>query len=409
MIKIVRSIFNVYLSGFSGVTKSCINAILVGLINSIVNGITGFLTIYLVNNLHLSVFKAGWIVAAYSAGRVAGGMSVSKISEFFDDNLIGSLSLFIRAIIFFILIKVSAFYALIGLLFVFGFTNYCFKITNSALILSLSHGDHAIRHRLINMMYTTTEIALGISAVLISVLAKYNFQLIFFLSAIILIISTLYYFICCKQNKIIFNVKNSMIQSDDDNYNTSNHNFFYMATSLFFIGLVFSQFTSTYPLYVNQLFPLTGIKLVGALFAFNSLIIIFFQIPINHFLEKTNKMYLIGISGFLIGFAMWILNFSDLLAMFIFSCVVMSLGEISFFTSTQLYFYDKGLNKTKSLANYQVITSMSAIMGPIIGSAIYEYYGGPVIWNICGVIAVTNMLFFIYLESKKLIVKQADV
>jgi MFS family permease len=87
--------------------------------------------------------------------------------------------------------------------------------------------------------------------------------------------------------------------------------------------------------------------------------------------------------------------------MAIFSCIIYTMGEIIFFSVSQLVCYENGLQNKKgtSLGLYRMVYASSRVLGPTIGGFVYSLFGASVIWTASGVIGVMCLLGCLYFKN----------
>jgi len=163
---------------------------------------------------------------------------------------------------------------------------------------------------------------------------------------------------------------------------------------VFLVGLIVSQISTTYSVYIQQLFPNFGMKAVGILFVLNPFLIVLLQTPLIMQFDNINKILLIGIGALLAGVGMFILIFSNNFITAIFACIVYTIGEMFFFPSAQLVCYNQGSSKRKgqSLGIFKSVYAISVVVGPAFGGIIYNHFGGNDVWYICGLIGLICFL-----------------
>jgi predicted MFS family arabinose efflux permease len=154
---------------------------------------------------------------------------------------------------------------------------------------------------------------------------------------------------------------------------------------VFLIGLIFSQLRISYPLYLHEYYHLDSNQF-GKIFLINTIIIVLFQAFILDLFAKFNYLLLTGLGSFLIGFGMFLLPFGFGLKYAIFTCLFWTLGEMLFFSTSQILAYNKASQKTKgkSLGTYQMVYASSNILGPACGGYVYHHYTGNMVWYLCG-------------------------
>jgi predicted MFS family arabinose efflux permease len=392
------SIIKAYFSSYSGLPKLCWQGIILGFIEATLSGVCFFLSLYFVDDLHFSVAVAGVMISFYGLGRTIGGLLGGKLSDRISPGLVSIASLVIQAAAFLILIKLKTIYALMLNLFVLGVATYGFITSNNVWVLNHCKDQESIKLKTLSMLHAASNLGVGLSALLVSLLSRYGFSTIFLLSSVLLFVSAIYLVILEKSNQAASSqlhaenkIKSANTQTESRDVVEDKKVVWLVLGCLFSIGLIIAQLGTTYSIYLHDAFPTLGINGVSFLFALNSILIVIFQTPLVNFFSNYNKVFMVGMGAFLMGFGMFMLSFSFVFAMAILACVIYTIGEMLFFSMAQLVCYQKGGEKKKghSLGMFRMIFAMSTFVGPTAGSFIYQHLGGNFVWLLCGVIGVT--------------------
>lgn len=395
-----------YLRSYQGLPMTCWRGIILSLIESCLMGVFYFLSLYFVNDLHLDIATAGKIVSFYGLGSIAGGYLGGKLSDKISPGTTVAYSLLLQAIGYLLLIKIKTPYLLMVNLFLIGTASYSFITSNYTWVLSQCQEMELQRLKAINLLSTASNLGFGISAIVISLIAQYGFLDLFAISGLIIALLAAYLILNArKQDKL--NAIKSINKNSSEQDNTlplkkNNKTILLLTLScVLIVGAVVSQLNSTYPIYINSTFPKLGIYSVGILFTVNSLLVVLFENPIGQWVGNYNKIFLIGISSFFIGFGMLMLSFSSIFFLAILSCIIYTLGEIVFFCIAQFICYQNANpnKKGSSLGLYRMVYATSRILGPACGGYIYFHLGGNMVWYVCGVIGVMSLIVCNYYKK----------
>lgn len=385
-----------YAINYAGLPKNCWQGITLASINAVSIGVCFFLSIYFVNERHFNIAIAGFLISFYGMGTVAGGIIGGKLSDKFLPKTVSIVCLLIQGAAFISLLHIKSIESLIVNLFILGVASYAFKTSNNVRILNHCSEKSEIKLRVIGMMHIGSNLGLGLSGILIGILSQYGFHNIFYLSGILIFISAIFIFFQQEERTIYTYVKEP---EKNNNIQKSNHKLVLLVLiCLFSIGMIIAQLSTTYPIYVEDAFPQLGVKAVSILFVLDTVLIVLFQAPITNYLSQYNKMLVVGIGAFLMGFGMLILSFSSVFSLALLSCGIWTLGEILFMSTAQLVCYENGGNKKKGqrLGMFQSTYALSCVAGPIAGSYIYKSMGGDILWYISAVIGLLCLFACFY-------------
>lgn len=387
-----------YLQSFRGVPSVAWQGIFVNLVQSIFVGIIYFLTLYFVNYLHFTVFQSGLIISCYGAGTIIGALLGGKLSDRFPPRIISGIALFVESICYLALIKNQHLYFLMLNLFIIGISAYSFTTANTLWVLSKCQRDENLRLQALNILNVASNLGLGLSAIIISFIVFNNFIYLFILASSILFSMTIYIFNIEKNNPLQNMTENKKLLFAPSDF-FQDKVLIYVFLSLFAMGIIIAQTNSTYAIFLTKIFPEMGIKSFSILFIINTIMVVLFQTVLVEALSKINKMFLLGASVFLLGASMLILQYSFCFFIAIFSVVVMTIGEILFFSISQFICYEKSAKdkKGQNLGIYRMTYALSRVAGPFLGGFIFQQYGSAQLWYFCfglGVVFAIPAVFY---------------
>lgn len=365
------------------------------------SGIFYFLSFYFVNELNFDIKTAGIFISCYGLGAIFGGFIGGYLSDAFSSNRVSSLALLVQALSFFLLIKLKTFQFILLNTFLLGCAAYAFITSNYVWILSVCEIEKVSKSKAINLLSVISNLALGLSALLISVYSKHGFNSLFMISGIILLSLSL--FLYRQDEKDL--CRKSVIQYDPSSSNTDNpaftKNLYIVLACLFFVGVIISQMGTTYSLYIQSTFPDYGINGFSFLFFLNTSLVVLFQTPLGEFIANRNKFLMISMGSMLLAIGMFVLATANLFFLVIISCATYTLGEMIFFPVSQLACYESApqQRKGKYLGMYRMCFALSRVAGPLIGGMAYDFFGGVGVWYLCGLIGVFCCIPGIYYRN----------
>lgn len=380
-----------YFTSYSGLSYLCWQGIILSFIESTMIGVYYFFPLYFVSELHINIATAGVIISFYGMGTILGGFLGGKLSDKISPGTVSTAALFFQAIMLLCMVKLQSAHLLMLDLFLMGVASYSFITGNYLWVLSHCEGQEVKRLKAINILGVASNLGLGLSAMIISSLADYDFRSILFLCSLLLICSAGYFsFLNCKEEKTIAVI--SVSDANQANVAKANKKVVWLVLACsFLVGLIIFQSSTTYSFYIKESFPEYGIKGVGFLFSLNCFMVVLLQTPIGSLAHRYNKILVVGVGAFLLGSSMFLLNFPWAFAIAILSAVIHTLGEMIFFSVSQLICYQYGGEKKKgqSLGLYRMIYASSRMIAPAGGSFIYQRFGGRMLWYLCGLIGIT--------------------
>lgn len=402
MDKFIKKGVENYLSSYSGVPNVCWTNIIITLLNAISIGVCFFLSLYFVDTLHFDMLTAGFLMSSYGIGTVTGGILAGKLCDRISPKFISIISLILQGAAFCLLVFFQVMEFLVIILFMLGVSTYSFKTSNHVSMLSHCHDDTKLRLKTINISHAASNLGLGISGVFVGLMASHGYTSIFYMVSIMLFLSSALFFFNSNQkpqNSIEFNAI-----TNNTSIVESNHKMLILALlSVFFVGLIIAQLGSTYPVYVKDAFPNLGTKAVSILFVLDTVLIVLFQAPLANYYGRFNKIRVMGVGAFMMGFGMLILSVSSTFLLAIISCCIWTTGEMLFIPTAQLLCYENGDSKQKgrSMGIFQSTFAASAIIGPTIGGYVYSTIDVNAMWYLSLVIGAVCLLLCMGLTKTK--------
>jgi predicted MFS family arabinose efflux permease len=396
MIKKLVYLSKMYIDTFHGIPSECYINIFLTFLNACFIGICFFLSVFFVDVLRVSVTTAGLLISTYGIGTTLGGIISGKICDNYSPKMISIVCVMAQCFVFLALMMIRQPVYLAFILCILGVASYGFKTANNILLLQQCHSNTGQRLKALNISHVASNLGLGVSGTLVGLLADYGYNIIFLILSASLAVTACYLMITYKKNVLISSPA-SVSDEHSNNKPIESANKYLLAfvlLSFFAVGLIISQLSSTYPIYVKNAFPALGMKAVSILFILDTAIIVFFQAPLSSYYSRFNTLIVMGLGAFCMGFGMLILSYSTLFLFAIISCCIWTVGEMLFLPTAQLLCYENADRRKKgsSVGLYQATYATSVVVGPIIGSVIYNNIGSNVFWYISFMIGLICLI-----------------
>src|SRR3990167_6037555 len=177
-----------YCEQYTGLSWACWGGISFGFLQTSIGSVFYFLSIYLVDNLHYSISESGLMISCYGLGAVSGGYCGGRLSDHIHPKLVTSISLAAQAIAILGLLVVDSSLYLMGILFVLGSSVYAFITSNYTYILDQCGDNEVSRLKVINILSMSSNLGLGVSALMIGGLSGFWFNHVFLVSGLLLLL-----------------------------------------------------------------------------------------------------------------------------------------------------------------------------------------------------------------------------
>ncbi|EKD71600.1 MAG: multidrug resistance protein, MFS family, partial [uncultured bacterium] len=185
-----QPIIHRYVSNYRGLSSLTWEGISISFIESTLIGICYFISLYFVGVLHLSIANAGMIMSCYGIGTIFGGSIGGTLSDLMSPRIVSIGNLLLQSIGFFTLMAANSPYILMIALLIIGFGSYGFITSNHTW--TLLHSQQNQRLKTINILDASSNLGLGISGVIISLLSMESFHKLFLIAGVTLLSLTAY-------------------------------------------------------------------------------------------------------------------------------------------------------------------------------------------------------------------------
>lgn len=166
------------------------------------------------------------------------------------------------------------------------------------------------------------------------------------------------------------------------------------------ISMVFFQCESSFPIFLNENLK-TPPSFYGALFTLNTLIIVFFELPLN--VAILNWPYRLNfiLGSFFITIGFVLLLFASKAWHIIALTIVWTLGEMILFPASSSYIADiaPAEHRGSYMALYSTCSNLGMLLGPLFGTLLMQYLGAPSLWMMCAIWGIISILLFNSIED----------
>lgn len=140
----------------------------------------------------------------------------------------------------------------------------------------------------------------------------------------------------------------------------------------------------------------------GGLFAFNTALIVFTEVPFNLFLARYPVRSSLIAGALLVGLGFGALAFTRMLPQILASVVVWTVGEMLLFSAllTAVADFAPAARRGEYMGLFQMSFSVAFVVGPWAGTAALAGFGPEVMWTGAALVAVASALLFTRLSPR---------
>jgi MFS family permease len=373
------------------------------LINQLGNMAMVFLVPYLTIHLHFSLPLSSFIYAAFCAALLISGVMAGPLADRFGPSRVMATVLCTNAAVLLFMPLATHFLSILLMCLLWGCVFGMYKPAAQTFLTHIAPRDSfKVTFSIYRLAW---NLGMSIGPAIGGYLAVHSFYSIFifngsanFLASLILILGLKY---CPGVNHRPMIHPNAMLIPDFKAFK------FDKGLRLLVLGMipvcmVFYQNQSTMPIFINQELHLP-LSFYGLLFTINTLMIVFFELPLNiatlHWpasrsLSIGSLLIGLGFCGFLLVSSAWEV------AMII---VVFTIGEMILFPTASSYIAE--IAPEHSRGNYMSILSTSInlglLIGPWSGALLMHHLTSKSLWIACGLWGLLAAGIFQYLNKPK--------
>ncbi len=368
-----------------------------------------FLTLYLTTKEGLSAGNAGLVIAFYGAGALVTAPFSGKLSDKIGPLSLMKLSLICTGITLFIYPLINHYYLILILSFILAVINESFRPANLSIISQIVTQKQRRSAFALNRL--AINIGMSIGPVVGGILTLINFSLIFYIDGITSILAGIFLSFSkwqsVKLEKTEFDTKKNMIDEIVHSHIFKDKRYIFFLLSILPIPLVYFQHLGAFPLFlVHDLGFATS--MYGVVFAINTVMIILIEVPLNNSMNDWNEKKSLALGAFLTGIGFGAMALANDLTLIIITTIIWTFGEMIFFPVSASYV--SGLapesKRGEYMGYFQMMFSIAFLLGPWIGTLVFEYYGSQILWAATFVLGLTSALTLLRSEKNRLSVKK---
>lgn len=392
----IKSIINLYVDSFSGLSRSVWLLSLIMLINRAGAMVLPFMTLYLTTDLGFTLTAAGWVMGAYGLGSILGAYAGGYLTDKLGYYHIQLYSLIISAFILLFLVFLKDYYAILLSVFCFALVADTLRPANSVAIAAYATPEN--RTRSFSLMRFAINLGFSIGPAMGGIVAgTLGFRWIFLIDAVTCLLAALILYRYLPFDRASVPEKKSISKPVGlSAYKNREYLLFIFLVSLYAIAF-FQLFTSV-PVYWEKEWAFSETK-IGLLLALNGLIIVILEMPFIRSIEHIQR-YMMMIS---LGSTLLIISFITLIAGWIsvipaiLFIVLMSLSEMFAMPFMTNYAVSRPTEDRRGqyMALYAMAYGVAHIIAPMGSMYVAENYGFFVLYlGLAGLGLLVSLAFY---------------
>lgn len=360
-----------------------------------------FMTMYATQKLGFSITQAGFIMAVFGMGAVVGAFIGGKLSDLIGFYKIQLIALVGGGIMFITLGYLKTYTSICVGTFLLSVVNESFRPANSSAIAFYSNVDNRTRSYSLNRLAINMGWAFG--GAIGGLLASINYNLLFWVDGITNISAAIFLaFVLPAPKTLMEKLKRNKEKAarTASAYRDKHYMFFILLTVLF--AFCFFQMFTILPVYYRTQLHLSE-RFIGALMAFNGLLIAFIEMVLVHNLEgKRPALWYIKYGVLLVGISYGVYNvFEGQYVIAVVSMLIITIGEMLSMPFMNTYWTSRSVehNRGQYAALYSMAWATAQIGAPSFGGWIADEYSFTTLWWIIFMTTIIASIGFLQLSK----------
>ncbi|NOT36991.1 MAG: MFS transporter [Saprospiraceae bacterium] len=392
-------IFKLYKESFAGLNNNVWLLAWINLINRAGTMVIPFLSMYLTQEIGVSLTKAGFVLTCFGAGSILGALAGGKLTDKIGHYKVQMITLFFGGISFFILATLNDYNSICLMTFILALVNEAYRPANMSAIGLYSNSEN--RTRSSSLVRLTTNLGWAVGASLGGILASIDYKLLFWVDGATNLIAFVFLYLLLRPANTKKEKSESIHKATSSVYKDKEFLLFVLLS--YFFAVCFFQIFSTYPVFLKKEFLISEHQ-IGILFAMNGLLIAFIEMITVHSLAgKRNDLQYIAFGLVLVGISFLVLNATILptLLLAYISCLFFTIGEIFCMPFMMTFWMNRSNdgNRGQYASLYTVAYSLAHITGPLIGGFIADEIGFNKLWISIFIFSILTGLGFLLLQN----------
>jgi len=380
----IRRFFDLYRQAYTGLPRRAWILFGVNLVNASGSMVFFFLSLYLTRRLGFSPAEAGRALSLYGVGSLAGAYLGGWLSDRIGSTSVQKLSLALSGVLLIAMGQIRSAAVLLPTLLGFGVVAGSLYPANATSMARVCPAELQVKgfalNRLANNLGVTIGPAVG------GLLALRDYRLLFWADGLTCLAAVgLFVLLWPKAEGGLRRSEARTPREDDVQSPWRDRPFLGLLLVTIGFGMIFIQLLSTFPLYMRGAYGLAEDS-IGRLLAVNTILIVLLEMALMEFIRRYPLTRMINISFVLMGIGFGLMPLGRGFAYAALTVAVWTFGEMlsmPLFTSL-ISGRARPESRGRYLGLFSFAFSLALIIGPALGAAVYERWGGAALWFGCG-------------------------
>ena len=360
-----------------------------------------FLTIYLTTQRELSVRQAGWYLAIYGIGSVLGAVIGGRLSERFGTVPAMQLTLIVAGAGFLALSEATDPLTIAALLFVTSVAAEGFRTPSSADLGLAAPAEH--RTRAFALRRLAINLGMAIGPALGGVLATVDYRWLFVVDGATCLAAGVAVTLWLRRPARARSDEGAVEAELSETAVSLWRDGVFVAVLGFslVLNLAFAQLFGTYPLTMHADFGFSE-AFVGALLAFNTVLIVLFEMVLIHWLGSVRPLRIVAAGSLVLAAGLALVPFGPTLGLAFLAVAVITVGEMLTHPVLEGFVANHVPAATigRAMGLLTATFAITTVVAPILGTAAYDLWGYRSLWLGSAAVTLVSAIGFAAVEAR---------
>ncbi len=362
-----------------------------------------FLTLYLTSQQGFSVREAGGVLSLYGVGAIGGAYMGGWLSDRVGSFTTQLLSMSLSAGGLIALSAIHSPHGIVAMVILLSVLVESSRPANAAALTELS--PPSLHVRVFGLRRLGTNLGMSIGPAVGGVLVAYSYLWLFFVEASISLLAAGLLWILFHNIRPSHHIPRPQ-HLDPARVETlpvspwRDGVFLAVAGLVALLATVLCQLFGAYPLTLNQEYHLPAYT-IGLVFTLNTLVIVVFQMPIVHAVERFDTLRVVGVGAFLLCAGFGLLPLASSMGPIGVTVLIWTLGEMLTMPLVEGFVARRSPieGRGQYMGVFSAAFSLAFVLAPFCGTWVYEVWGYRTLWALCGTLGVGLWIAFTLLST----------
>ena len=371
------------------------------LINRAGTMVLPFLAIYITRRLGFSESKAGIVLVAYGLGALITSPLSGRLVDRIGAHWVMKVSLLLSGILLLVLSMAQQYWIILMVTFTWGLVNEAYRPANLAITSELVQPD--LRKSAIVLNRLAVNVGMSIGPAIGGFLAARSFQLLFATDAITSFIAGAVLFVLLRQSPRDQIHERTVAHGPEHRMRElfRDRRLLYLLIAILPVVVVFFQSGSPMALYIVEVLGKPESD-YGLLLTINTIMIIFFELPLNEATARWPRRLTLSLGALLVGVGMGGLLLVRGFCGAALTFSVMTIGEMIFIPASADYLVGMAPEGRKGVYSglYNMLFSFAFLIAMFSGTQVLQRFGSNTLWISAFALGLISTLMLLKINNE---------